>query len=84
MKTKRQQGSGRIRPGRLRGMRLPWPLRVGAPHSTPKGRRGYDRRAAKRELKQIVAETVGRDFWTEGKSVLLSEEESDVVDAGAG
>lgn len=26
-------------------------------HSTPKGKRGYDRRAAKRELRQLVRES---------------------------
>ena len=35
-------------------MRIPLPRQTGGPQGTPKGKRGYDRKAAKKELRQTA------------------------------
>jgi len=39
-----------------RRIRIPLPWQRGGPHSTPKGRKGYDRKAAKEGLRKEMDE----------------------------
>lgn len=37
-----------------KGLRLPRSVRAGKPHTTPKGAKGYDRRAARAQLRRFL------------------------------
>lgn len=44
-------------------MRIPLPRQTGGPQGTPKGKRGYDRKQAKKELRKAAYENRGGIFF---------------------